>query len=115
MTKVIFDGECDFCSSCVAWVESRSEIEAIPNQSIDPFVYGLTRDEVTKSVVVIDEVTYISAKAVAYLLQKCGFKWSARILVKSGTIGEFGYQYVANHREGFLVKLLHKLIKRTTR
>ena len=98
----------------MAWVKARSEIEAIPNQSINPATYGITREECEKSVVVITDRTYFSAKAIAELLKLCGHPYLAKFLKLSGPIGEWGYKYVANHRDGLLIKILHYLIKRTT-
>ena len=111
---VIYDGECGFCKSCVAWVKARREIEAIPNQIIDPAAYSITREQCEKSVVVITDRTYFSAKAIAELLVLCGNPYLAKFLKLSGPIGEWGYKYVAKHRDGLLVRILHYLIKKTT-
>ena len=112
---VIYDGECGFCKSCVAWVKARREIEAIPNQIIDPAAYGITREQCEKSVVVIRDRTYFSAKAIAELLKLCRHPYLAKFLKLSGPIGEWGYKYVANHRDGKLVAVLHWFVKRTTK
>lgn len=110
---VIYDGECSFCESCVQWVKARTQIEAIPNQKIDPAKYGITREQCETSVVVIADKTYLSAKAVALLLKLAGFPILSKALKLSGPIGELGYRYVASHREGKLVALLHWIINRT--
>lgn len=112
MTKVIFDGECDFCRSCIAWVSNRYSITALPNQSINPAEYGITREQCDQSVVVIDEETFFAAKAVSFLLDKSGHRFAARLLKYSGVIGESGYKYVASHRDGRLVAILHWFIKK---
>ena len=98
----------------MAWVKARREIEAIPNQIIDPAAYGITREECEKSVVVITDRTYFSAKAIAELLKLCGYPFLGKLLKITGPIGEWGYKYVANHRDGLLVRILHYLIKKTT-
>jgi len=113
VTTVIYDGTCDFCKSCINWVKARTEISAIPNQSIEPTEYGITRDDCEKSVVVITEKTYFAAKAVAIILKQSGHKFLAAALIYSGPIGELSYKYVANHRDGILVKILHWLIKKS--
>lgn len=113
-TTVIYDGECDFCKSCVAWVKARTEINAIPNQSIDPSEFGISREQCEKSVVVISDKSYFAAKAVAYLLAQSGHRFLAKALINSGPIGELGYRYVASHRDGQLVRALHWLIRKTT-
>ncbi len=113
VTTVIYDGTCDFCKSCVKWVKARAEISAIPNQSIEPSEYGITREDCEKSVVVITDKTYIAAKAVAILLNQTGHRFLASALIYSGLVGELGYKYVASHRNGILVKILHWLIKKS--
>lgn len=111
-TTVIYDGECNFCISCVEWVKARTEINAYANQSINPEKYGLTKEQCEKSVVVIADHTYFAAKAVALLLKKSGHKYLALTLRLSGPIGEMGYRYVSAHRNGLIVKLLHQLINK---
>ena len=113
VTTVIYDGKCDFCKSCVDWVKARTEISAIPNQTIEHSDYGITRDDCEKSVVVITDKTYFAAKAVAILLKQSGHRFLASALIYSGPVGELGYKYVANHRDGILVKVLHWLIKKS--
>ena len=111
MTTVIYDGECDFCLSCVEWVKARTNINALPSQSINPADFGITKAQCEKSVVVISDQTYFEAAAVGVLLNQSGHKFLARALLASGPIGNFGYRYVAGHRNGLLVKILHQLIK----
>ncbi|MFM8621599.1 MAG: thiol-disulfide oxidoreductase DCC family protein [Candidatus Nanopelagicaceae bacterium] len=113
-TTVIYDGECDFCISCVEWVKARVEINALSNQSIDPDEYGVTKAQCEKSVVVIADRTYFAAKAVAFLLNQSGHKFLALILRLLGPIGAFGYRYVATHRNGLLVRILHWIIKQSS-
>ena len=113
-STVIYDGNCGFCKSCVEWVKSRVEINAEPNQSVDLNKYGLTRDQVDKSVVVIaDGKTLFGARAVAKLLKISGWGVVGYLLQTSGPIGEMKYRYVAGHRNGLVVKILHKLVKAT--
>lgn len=113
-TIVFYDGDCDFCLACVNWVKSRYEIEALPNNSPRISNYGLTREIVDKSVVVIDSEVLTAARAVAFLINRSGFKKSALFLKALGPIGEIGYKYVANHRNGLIVKIAHQLILKTT-
>ena len=112
-TIVIFDGDCDFCRSCVNWVSARCDIEALANQLIDPGKFGISREQCEKSVVVIDSKTYFGADAVVYLLEKSGSNKLARLLKLTGPIGELGYRYVASHRDGQLVKLIHWMVKKS--
>ena len=112
-TVVIFDGDCDFCRSCVNWVSARCDIEALANQLIDPGKFGITREQFEKSVVVIDSKTYFGAGAVLFLLEKSGSNKLARLLKLIGPMGELGYRYVASHRDGQLVKLIHWMVKKS--
>lgn len=114
MCTVIYDGECDFCRSCVDWVKVRAEIKAVANQEINPAEFGITRAQCEKSVVVVADKTYFAAKAVAVLLDSSGHKVVAKLLTASGKLGEIGYRYVAEHRDGQLVAVLYWLIKKTT-
>ena len=110
---VIYDGDCDFCRSCVAWIQNRIKIKALANQSIKPEDFGVTREQCERSVVVIDEKIYLRSRAVAHLLANSGNKWAARFLQALGPISELGYRYVASHRNGKLVAFLHLMIIRT--
>ena len=111
---VIYDGQCDFCIACVAWIQNRIEIEALANQDIEPADFGVTREECEKSVVVIADQTYSGADAVAYLLKQSGNSLTSRIIKLSGPFGKVGYRYVAKHRDGALVRILHWIIKKST-
>lgn len=111
--KVIYDGQCDFCIACVAWIQNRIEIEALANQDIEPADFGVTREECEKSVVVIADRIYFGADAVAYLLKQSGNSVFSKMIQLSGSIGQAGYKYVANHRDGALVRILHWFIKKT--
>ena len=112
--KVIYDGQCDFCIACVAWIQNRIEIEAFANQDIEPADFGVTREQCEKSVVVIADSTYFGADAVAFLLKHSGNSLFSRIIKLSGPLGKVGYRYVANHRDGALVRILHWIIKKST-
>lgn len=112
MITVIYDGHCDFCKSCVAWAKARAPIKALPNQEINFADYGLSKEQVEKSVVVISDKTYFGAAAVAQVLITTQNYRLARLITLLGPIGEIGYRYVASHRNGFLVKSAHWLINR---
>ena len=110
---VLFDGNCDFCISCINWVKARADVVAYANQEINPADYDVTREECDRSVVVIDGgKIYFGAAAVAFLLSACGHWLGAWLLRVSGAIGEAGYRYVAAHRGGLLVKILHWYVRR---
>ena len=110
---VLYDGNCDFCISCVNWIKARTDVLALANQGINPAAYGVSREACEKSVVVIDGgQIYFGAAAVSFLLSAASHWLGAWLLRSSGPIGEAGYRYVAAHRGGLLVKILHWYVKR---
>ena len=114
MITVIYDGQCDFCKSCVAWAKNRAQLNAIPNQQLVLSEYGLTQEQVEKSVVVISDKTYFGAAAVAQVLIVTGNPGLSKLIGFLGPISELSYKYIATHRNGLLVKLLHAVIRRTS-
>ena len=115
MITVIYDGHCDFCKSCVAWAKNRAQLNAIPNQQLDLSEYGMTQDQVEKSVVVINDKTYFGAAAVAQVLNVTGNSVLSKLIIILGPISEIGYKYIAAHRDGSLVKSINWFIKRNLR
>ena len=110
---VIYDGNCGFCFDCVQWVKRQTEVVAVASQSIMPADYGVTREQCEISVVVINGgQIYFAAAAVSFLLSECGHWLGSWLLRVSGGLGEAGYRYVANHRSGLLVRILHWYVKR---
>ena len=94
-------------------MKNRYQIVALAYQEIDLAKFGITREQCNKSVVVIDSQTYFGASAIALLLARTGHPFMAKLLRTSGSIGEFCYRYVASHRDGRLVALLHWIVKST--
>ena len=115
MITVIYDGHCDFCKSCVDWARKRSEFNAMPNQELSLSDFGLTQEQVNKSVVVISDKTYFGAEAVAQVLDATGNSVLSKLIRILGPISENVYKYIAAHRDGFLVKSIHWFIKRNLR
>ena len=113
MITVIYDGNCDFCKSCIAWAKNRAQLNAFPNQQLILSEYGLTQDQVEKSVVVINDKTYFGAEAVAQVLNVTGNSVLSILIRTVGPISEIGYKYIAAHRDGLIVKALHWFIKKS--
>jgi predicted DCC family thiol-disulfide oxidoreductase YuxK len=114
MITVIYDGNCDFCKSCVEWAMKRAQLIALPNQDLALSEYGLTQEQVEKSVVVVSDKTYFGAAAVAQVLIVTGNPGLSKLIGFLGPISELSYKYIATHRNGLLVKLLHAVIRRTS-
>jgi predicted DCC family thiol-disulfide oxidoreductase YuxK len=109
---VIYDGQCEFCKTCINWVKKRLEIEAIAFQDADLAKYDLTVTQCQKQVFVIEgSKKYSAAAAVLLLLEQRGNQLLANLLKGLGPITTWGYFWVANHRSSRLVRLLGKFLK----
>ena len=107
---VIFDGDCNLCKRSVAWLERELTITALPFQSSNLDLYGLTAEQCSQEVFAISEgKTYAGAAAVAFLLRKRGNTLSSAFLYFSGPVGRFGYRWVASHRSSLLVRILGRI------
>jgi predicted DCC family thiol-disulfide oxidoreductase YuxK len=107
---VIFDGDCNLCKRSVAWLERELTITALPFQSSNLNLYGLTTEQCSKEVFAISEgKTYSGAAAVVFLLKKRGNSLASTLLHFSGPVGKFGYRWVASHRSSLLVRILGRI------
>ncbi|CAB4884556.1 unannotated protein [freshwater metagenome] len=111
---VLTDGECRFCEVTMAWVEKKLELEAIAYQRADLDFYGLSYEQCSKAVHVIHAgKVYVGPDAIAYLLGRRG-NWVLGFIVRaSGPLGQFGYKWVAGHRNSWLIRTATKLIERS--
>lgn len=106
---LIYDGECRFCSACLAWVEMKLEISAIPFQEANLDEYGLLRSQCEQSVVLITEKERLfGAAAVGYLLDRRGNTRPAQALRLLGRAGQWGYRWVASHRDSLVIRMVTK-------
>ena len=107
---VIFDGDCNLCKRSVAWLERELTITALPFQSSNLDLYGLTTEQCSQEVFAISEgKTYSGAAAVVFLLRKRGNSFASTVLYFSGPAGRFGYKWVASHRSSLLVRILVRI------
>ena len=113
---VIYDGECAFCKECVRWVARRATITALPFQSADLAKFDLTYEQCSKEVVaIINGIVFGGANAVAALLKASRHRALGNLIALSGPLGRRGYRWVASHRDGLLVRVLHLVIRRFNR
>lgn len=111
---VIYDGECAFCKSSIKWIEQRLVIDSKPFQQIDLAKFGLTYQQCSQSVQVIANSTVLAgAPAIAFLLKKRGNQAVSLLITTSGIFGRWGYQWVSNNRNSFLVKAVHRLLNQS--
>ena len=110
---LIYDGQCRLCSACLIWLQRKCEVSAHAFQDTDVSKYGLTSEQCSKEVFVIDNgVIYAGAAAVAILLEKRGNRRMARIIRGSGILGKHGYHWAAGHRNSQAVRIFTILIEK---
>jgi predicted DCC family thiol-disulfide oxidoreductase YuxK len=108
---VIYDGQCQFCQASIDWIEQKLVVDSKAFQQADLASYGLTLDQCSKSVhVVADGTIFFGAAAIAFLMKKRGNRLLSLLITTSGILGRWGYQWVSNHRNSFVVKAAHRLL-----
>jgi predicted DCC family thiol-disulfide oxidoreductase YuxK len=111
---VIYDGQCQFCQASIDWIEQKLVVDAKAFQDIDLASYGLTFDQCSKYVhVVADGTIFFGAAAIAFLMKKRGNRLLSLLITTSGILGRWGYQWVSNHRNSFVVKVAHRLLNQS--
>ena len=111
---LIYDGQCRLCSACLIWLQRKCEVSAHAFQDTDVTNYGLTSEQCSKEVFVIDQgATYAGALALAFLLDRRGNRRIAQIIRGSGILGKRGYRWVTEHRNSRVVKLFTILLEKT--
>ena len=113
---VIYDGDCRLCQASVDWLRLKLDIAAIPFQRANLERFGLTREECAKEVIIhTGDATYRGAAAVACVLRARGNRLAFFLITASGPLGRFGYHWVATHRNSIAIKLLTRLLERSSR
>lgn len=113
---LIYDGDCRLCQASVDWLRLKLDIAAVPFQRANLERFGLTREECAKEVIVLTgDATYRGAAAIAYLLHARGNRLASLVITTSGPLGRFSYHWVATHRNSRTIKLLARLLERSSR
>ena len=113
---VIFDGQCELCKNSISWVKKRVEINALDFHTTELSQFGLSIEQCSREVFVIaDHTHYSGSHAVAFLLKYRGNTFLSRTISASGKLGEFGYHWVATHRNSRPIKVLAALLERAAR
>jgi len=108
---VIYDGQCEFCKNCVAWVSKKLPVDALAYNGADLSAFGLTIDQCAKQVyVIVGQKQYGGIAAVRYLLRKRSNYLMYLLLTVAGPLGNYGYKWVAANRNSKLVKLLNRVV-----
>jgi predicted DCC family thiol-disulfide oxidoreductase YuxK len=110
---VLYDGQCELCRNSIFWVGKKLDFEAIDYHVADLEKFGLTFEQCSREVIVIDQKEqYAGADAAAYLLDKRGNSNLARTVRFLGPISRFTYRWIAGHRRSIPVKFLSYLLRR---
>ena len=110
---VFYDGQCELCKNSIYWVGKKLDFDAIDYHVADLEKFGLTLEQCSREVIVIDQnQQYAGANAAAFLLAKCGNTNLAKMIRSLGPISRFTYRWIAGHRRAFPVKFLSYLLRR---
>jgi len=113
---LIHDGECRFCSACLAWVEQKLQVTPLIFQEANLDEYGLVRSQCEQSVYVLTKTEkYSGAAAVAYLLKLRGNRVLAWAIDSSGPVGQAGYRWIASHRNSLMIRIVTRYLEWVTR
>ncbi len=113
---VIYDGECRLCRSSLEWLQQKMCVTALPFQSTDLNLYGLTSEQCSAEVLALcDDRTYSGYLAIAFLLNKRGNTFLSWLIKSSGGIGRFGYRWIASRRNSLTVRIFTNILDRYNR
>ena len=100
----IYDGDCAFCSRCVAWASRRSDVTFEPFQRTDLATLGITEDAAATAVhfVGADGTVVRGGAAVAAVLRACRGAWPLLGIVMRlpviRNVAEVAYRIIARNR-----------------
>lgn len=115
MSKILvfYDGQCELCKNSIYWVGKKLDFDAMDYHVADLEKFGLTLEQCSREVIVIDHnQQYAGADAAAFLLAKRGNTNLARTVNSLTPISRFAYRWIAGHRRSILVKFLSYLLRR---
>jgi predicted DCC family thiol-disulfide oxidoreductase YuxK len=111
---VIYDGECRICRSSLEWLQQKISVTALPFQSADLNSYGLTREQCSAEVwALYDDTIYSGSSAIAFLLNKRGNTFLSWLILRSRSVGRFGYRWIATHRNSLAVRIFTSILERS--
>lgn len=101
--RLVYDGDCGFCTSTAAWVQARSDVPVVPWQALDLAAEGLTLDEVTTAAYWLEDGHKLRGeRAVARALETCGpaYRVLGRVIDSRPVrpLARVGYHLVAKYR-----------------
>ena len=111
---VIYDGQCRFCEASLYWLQKHLRVNALAFQGADLQAFGVSSAQCSKEVFAFYEnQRFAGADAVAFLLNRRGNKVGSFLIKSSGSLGHFGYRWVASHRNSFLVRLVTRILEKS--
>jgi predicted DCC family thiol-disulfide oxidoreductase YuxK len=102
--RLVFDGDCGFCTTSATWLAGEGRVEIVPWQFLDLDAIGLTLEQVSTSVwwLVDDRPVEHSSRAIGQALLGRGVPWSwaGRMLLLRPVrpLGDAVYRLVARYR-----------------
>jgi predicted DCC family thiol-disulfide oxidoreductase YuxK len=111
---LIYDGQCRFCKASLNWLQKRLQVKALAFQGADLETYGVSSAQCSKEVFAFCEnQRFAGADAIAFLLERRGNKVAALLIKSSGSLGHFGYRWVASHRNSLLIRIATRILEKS--
>jgi predicted DCC family thiol-disulfide oxidoreductase YuxK len=102
--RLVFDGDCGFCTTSARWLSRDGRVDTVPWQFLDLDAVGLTLEQVTTSVwwLVEDRPVDHSSRAIgrALLVRGAPWSWGGRVLLLGPVrpLADAVYRLVARYR-----------------
>jgi predicted DCC family thiol-disulfide oxidoreductase YuxK len=102
--RLVFDGDCGFCTTSANWLSRHGRVEVVPWQFLELETVGLTTAQVSSSVwwLVDDRAVEHSSRAIGRALLGRGrpWSWAGRLLLVPlvRPIADVVYRMVARYR-----------------
>lgn len=103
-SRLVFDGDCGFCTSSAQWLAATGHVEVVPWQRLDLATVGLSVEQVSASVWWLDgdSATEHSSRAIGRALVARRGPWAlaGRVLLVPlvRPLADAAYRLVARHR-----------------
>jgi predicted DCC family thiol-disulfide oxidoreductase YuxK len=102
--RLVFDGDCGFCTTSANWLAKGSHVDVVPWQFLDLDSVGLTVDQVSTAVWWLsdDRPVEHSSRAIGLALRARGGVWSwagwALLVPAVRPVADLVYRLVARNR-----------------
>ncbi len=102
--RLVFDGDCGFCTTCANWLARTGQVEVVPWQFLDLDAVGLSAEQASTSVwwLVDDRAVEHSSRAIgrALIARGAPWSWAGRVLLVPfiRPLADAVYRLVARYR-----------------